>query len=128
MCVPIQLAEMLKQKGFNEKCLFFYPFDSDKPIYGESKPNGFDYNNEETTLSAPMYHQATEWIRKNHQLELWLKTECSANEVFGYIGCIHRIMATETPFILVNEDLDPKLTVEEVFDKTIEKALNLITR
>jgi len=63
--VPYELALLLKEAGFDLKCLAGYSKDS-KLVFVSTIINY--YINE--YIPAPMYQQVTEWFRDKHKLHL----------------------------------------------------------
>lgn len=68
--IPYEQALALKELGFKELCCrFFYvgknPYVNDTEF---SKP--YNYQTLENTVSRPLYQQAFNWCRENHEIEI----------------------------------------------------------
>ena len=77
--VPYELALKLKGLGYNEISLFYYdtvnegnPLSHCPHLLLNNQLEGF----ENEPISAPLWQQAFDWFRKNHQLEFILNN-CS---------------------------------------------------
>jgi len=74
--VSISIAEVLKQKGFDEPCMaYVYTGDTsnnvDRYVYGPIIPEGIvvcdDWNKYDMTYSLPLWQQVIDWLRKKHR-------------------------------------------------------------
>jgi hypothetical protein len=97
--VPYELALKLKEKGFNEDCLFHYQNDKliseDEFCYHIKNGsvlfiNWNDKGYQNTSVNwdgekviptaAPMYQQVQEWLRDQRALNVWI--DCSKDRVW----------------------------------------------
>ena len=69
--VSFETAKLLKEKGFDEPCMFLY-FAKYKPE-GDFKGNFNETKNSEInelSYSAPTLQMAMKWLRKNHNIHI----------------------------------------------------------
>jgi hypothetical protein len=97
--VPYGLALKLKQLGFNEECLGWYPDNAAAlaldGIY-ISKPSSGSYK---LLAYVPLFQQAFRWFRDEHELHYDITLSInSSNQLIGYYILIHKLDG-----ILVNE-------------------------
>ena len=117
--VTYEISKLLKDKGFDEKCLAYY---SNMEFCGKDSnlaPNdfgGYKYNSaiyENEVISAPTYQQVVDYLRKNHKIII-----CVFNHVRNpdlYIAHISTI------------DFDyTSLNYYDAFTETIKKAFTLV--
>lgn len=86
--VPYKLALILKELGFNEKCIAFYsayPKENRKFMFVSefraTKKLFLTNDYGAHTITAPMWQQAFKWIEDTYGLYLDRDTVCSVNEV-----------------------------------------------
>lgn len=83
--VSLEIAVLLKDKGFNETCRAYWGGFNNKPL-GLSECNrgrAFDYctnsslraynDCEQTYIAAPTHQMAVAWLRDQHNLQLWVE-------------------------------------------------------
>ena len=65
--VSFKIAELLKEKGFEEECVYFYDWDEEDEIYRICS-NGGSCNSKEypTYYSMPTLQMAMKWLREVH--------------------------------------------------------------
>jgi hypothetical protein len=83
--VTFEQAKLLKEKGFDEKCLFYYldnkliqviPYEDDIWCQNSKMPESY--------ISAPEHWQVVEWLLQNHRLDIIIKyPESNNNKVEG---------------------------------------------
>jgi hypothetical protein len=132
--VPLSIAEVLKQKGFNEPCMaYVYTGDTgnnvDRYIYGSSTPEGKiecdDWNKYDMSYSLPLWQQVIDWFRKKYNIIIEVQflgglTKETAQYIFTvWVG---------EEYGIENDDStqDWSNNYEEVRQKAIEHALTLI--
>ncbi len=75
--VSVQIAQLLKQKGFNEPCIkYIYQGDTANNTDVECEcivSKAKDWNNEILCVSIPMYSQVIEWFRDWNNLIVEVK-------------------------------------------------------
>ena len=78
--VSYEVAKLLKEKGFNEKCrgCYHYIFDNnDNPIVMLEKwlaqPHNNDFEDETFICSAPTHQMAMKWLREVHNIHIVIK-------------------------------------------------------
>ena len=69
--VSFETAKLLKEKGFDEECVYFYDWDEEDEIYRICS-NGGSCNNKEypTYYSRPTLQMAMKWLREVHNIAL----------------------------------------------------------
>ena len=77
--VSFEVAKLLKEKGFNEKCrgCYHYEFDDNNNsivMLGEwtAQPYSNDFVDEGFLCSAPTIQMAMKWLRKVHNILLFI--------------------------------------------------------
>jgi hypothetical protein len=94
--VSFEVAKLLKEKGFEEKCLMRYNKVGD--LVEEAYK--FNWNFQTIDYSAPTLQIAMKWFRLKHNLSIEVyRTAC------GYIGCIVAI-PSGTDIKFLEEDGD----------------------
>lgn len=75
--VTYEIAKMLKEKSFNEYCFSAYRnTDGEKSLMGLSKwKNGEVYDNHEGFAAAPIWQQVEEWLRKKHNIYIYIERD-----------------------------------------------------
>lgn len=128
--VSYDTALILKEKGFNEPCIAYYPNKVDELSFCENR-NIFEHYVLIRTLpqrgiSVPLFQQVSDWFRIEHNLVLDVFQEF--NGVDAYTG-FWEVDVSE----LKNYKQPHKLVIEEVFEdyyealnKAIEEALKII--
>jgi len=85
--VTKEIAEKLKDLGFNEKCIALWLPLYGKQIFdaltytdiagewelqfGDTPSNSEDYNKDDIYLLAPLYEQAINWLSEKHNVDIW---------------------------------------------------------
>ncbi len=131
--VTPEIAIALKELGFNYSCFAYYLRNQETGVISVNIPTRtlkFEENwnaTLPTRVSAPLWMDAMDFLRDKHLLDIHVRVDCNVNEILGNTGVIHRLMATETPYIEVQG-----ATIEEDFDYykvlelTILQAIKLI--
>ena len=70
--VSFEIAKLLKKKGFNEECEYFYDEYEDEDEYVICSNGGSAYNDDEhpTYYSMPTLQMAMKWLREVHKLHI----------------------------------------------------------
>jgi len=73
--VSFKIAELLKEKGFEEECVYFYDWDEEDEIYRICS-NGGSCNSKEypTYYSMPTLQMAMKWLREVHNIGIFPST------------------------------------------------------
>ena len=132
--VSISIAEVLKQKGFDEPCMaYVYTGDTsnnvDRYVYGPIIPEGIvvcdDWNKYDMTYSLPLWQQVIDWFRKKYHIIIEVQflgglTKETAQYIFT--------MWVGEEYGIENDDStqDWSNDYKEVRQKAIEHALTLI--
>lgn len=64
--VSIEVAKLLKEKGFREPCNYFYREGGSC----DGSPWKFDYNKDLGRYSRPTLYEAQKWLRNKHRLHI----------------------------------------------------------
>ena len=125
--VPYELAVKLKEKGFDEPCLYTVHKEDAGDVYNGHEMEWVNWNKYGTTnvsVSAPLYQQVTNFFREKYFIHITIKMTCSVNEVIDIKGNIN---------FMIDEFRSPDVEVEETdfsyygtLSKTIEEALKYI--
>jgi hypothetical protein len=80
MFVPLDLAIILKAKGFNSRCIYSYYEDG---TIG-SEIGWINYNQSDTLVSRPLYQQVADWLRIKHKysITVYQETEWTTPPVY----------------------------------------------
>jgi hypothetical protein len=62
-----EVAKLLKEKGFNESCDYYYDQSSDEPQQLTLDEMYYSYDE---FLKAPTHQMAMKWLREEHQLHI----------------------------------------------------------
>ena len=112
--VPFETALLLKKKGYNGICDYYYA--PDKQLYfGVTRVSNdtLDYENNGTVV-APTYHEVVDWLLgKGYPIESACIRECSDSDVKWLCGIAYTITRIY-------------LTREEALNEAIIKALEMI--
>ena len=72
--IPYELALKLKEKGFDEFCLAFYPNTVDNISFIKNKNTQDNYveigGYPQKGISAPLYQQVVDWFRDKHKISI----------------------------------------------------------
>ncbi len=71
--VPLTIAKLLVEKGFNEPCIAFYDYKSELTIFEQHPETNITcYKNSEVrqegNVLAPLNQQVIEWFAKEHKI------------------------------------------------------------
>jgi len=123
--VPYEIAKQLKDKGFNESCLFQYDISGALCDFRISKAGGYlniakNKIHNAPYATAPLWQQVIDWFREKHQL---LITVLSASQEswHWHITTPHQQLTDNNA--LYNEYFS---SYQEARQAAIEKALTLI--
>lgn len=120
--VPYNLALLMKEKGFNEPCFTYHLWDGNEQnkefknglgnfvFHAKSGKTNTDYA-QSKHISAPLYQQATDWLREKHGISVW---------VYPPKNLWHVQMESGEQFASSGD------TYYEALNKAIEEALKLI--
>ncbi len=126
--VPYELALKLKEKGCEINCLAMFSErycngklsvigqHEGSSVYGDSNINfeGLDYK----VVTAPTIQQVQDFLRENHDIDVWAKKDWDGGVIIGYSGYVdYRDGMVET---------DTFKTYNESILEAIKEALNLI--
>ena len=109
--VSFETAKLLKEKGFDEPCHYFYKPDSSDLYYGTEQINsqiGRFYN-------APTQQMAMRWLREVHHLYIQVMLDSWA--LGGHMGYYVVIQNTTSDFEMMLQD-----ALDDVFYDTYEEA------
>lgn len=118
--VSYEIAKLLKEKGFDENCLYYYYVDNELSSMNEDgKPLWMNHNNSifSTCYSAPLKQQVIDWFRDKHKTQLFLDYTYNDGFHYGY------------KWVKSNGEFGTKWgweTPEEAFDNVIKEFLKLI--
>jgi len=118
--VSFEVAKLLKEKGFDEECIYVYRHDGSEDIW--------DADKEDIACQKPTLQMAVKWLREVHKIGVFPSTYAftvgkngSAKHVYGTA-----IINLET-YELMTNDLMPMPTYEEATEAAIKYCLeNLI--
>lgn len=121
--VSFEVAKLLKEKGFNEKCRggYHYEFDdNDNSIImfeqWTAQPYNNDFMDEGFSCSAPTHQMAMAWLREIHHYYIQIMLDSWAcGDHLGYYVVIQK---TDSDFEMMLQD-----AVNEVFYQTYEEAV-----
>ncbi len=108
--VSYDVAKILKEKGFDELCLAY--FIEPKGIFFMG--NGHKIIN---AIPAPMYCQVKNWLRVNHQIDLYEKP---------LIGKEHLYICDPLREDFNTIRLEPQKTPEKALEKAFEYIFNIL--
>lgn len=117
--VSYETARLLKEKGFDEPCIFFY---TAKKTTGYKVPS--ENWNRGTYLSRPTHQMACAWIREKHLIHIYAEHKAFFQEkpkkwYYHWIPFIKTL-----PFCPINKSGFPKDTIcLDVFCDTYEEAV-----
>ena len=88
--VSFETAKLLKEKGFDEDCRYFYDYKKPKSgylsnkRYGENIHNSNDYEGRELAV-CPTLQMAMKWLRENYSIHITAVPNGIGEDVF-YMG------------------------------------------
>ena len=68
--VSFEIAKLLKEKGFNEKCRALYTVWFDEEVEGPKEDEAENWNIEPRYFSAPTLQMAMKWLREKHKITI----------------------------------------------------------
>jgi len=84
--VPLEIAKVLKEKGFNEECFYHWSTVpegyTDEPRLLDNGGYGKKNKNDELNhlqISAPTYQQVQDWFREVYELEVGVELKSHSN-------------------------------------------------
>ena len=84
--VSFETAELLKEKGFEEECVYFYDWDEEDKIYRICS-NGGSCNEARfpSYYSMPTLQMAMKWLREVHKqsINLWYDGDIWSSDIYG---------------------------------------------
>lgn len=119
--VSFEIAKLLKEKGFDEYCMYFYTLkDEGREGYKSNKRMGeFAHNSDpdlkERAVSCPTLQMAMKWLREVHHYYIQVMLDSWA--CGGHMGYYVVIQKTDSEFEMMLQDVR-----ERVFYNTPEEA------
>lgn len=132
--VTWDIADGLKRLGFEDATIAYYMVsfaDSTQHSNTPTRHTKFfeNWNEQITRVSAPTWDQALAFLREKKNIDIYLTTECNTNEILGYTGHIHKLMATENPFVEIQADnIIDNYNYHKVMELTIKEAFKLLSQ
>lgn len=125
--VSYEIAQRLKNLGFNEKCFSYYSFDEYLDLgWNIGDNNSKLIKNNKEWVSAPTFEQVLEFLRTQYFINIKIEYLCSVNEVLALVGVIDfMINKYEKPDIHIQST---SLDYYEVLTETILECLNIIEK
>ena len=78
--VSFETAKLLKEKGFNEPCVYVYCHDSSEDIW--------DADKEDIACQKPTLQMAMKWLREKHNLFIQITVDFSDGAYPMYDACV----------------------------------------
>lgn len=135
--VSFEIAKLLKEKGFNEKChsaWLYNPRENNSEYFVEYLAKGIENNTEleqfnepdtDWAYSAPTLQMAMKWLREVHKIDI-----CVCRELDDCGGCYDGYIAvvySNEVYMVTIRDVVKDLSYEEVAELAIKYCLtNLI--
>lgn len=126
--VSYEIAKELKEKGFDEECLYYYYggnelfsfIENDKPLWMNHNNSTFN-----TCCSAPLYQQVIDWLREKHNMNVYVDYGCAEfKEDWGF--GIKETKPTKTGFTHLIKFSTGHKTYNEALEAAIKESLKLI--
>lgn len=140
--VSYEIAKLLKDKGFDEECLYYYfptgivgetiykllSKEHEVDLDGTSIDKGYKLGLFQLTVPAPLYQQVIDWFREKHGLHIWAEPMGDINpELYTWY-------IESTKGIVLQEVGSPKYknwewsneSYYQALDAAIKEALKLI--
>lgn len=117
--VSYDIALKVKEKGFNEPCLYY--FDEMKDL-GSTSAAWTCWNTSTKLVSMPLHQQVIDWLRIEHCIHICPKHHITS-QTYGYV--ITGKYTNDIMERLVDCTFN-KYEYYEMLEKSIETALNLI--
>lgn len=108
------IAKLLKEKGFNEKCKALYTVWFDE-VEGPKEDETENWNIEPKYFSAPTLQMTIKWLREVHHYYIQIMLDSWA--CGGHMGYYVVIQKTDSDFEMMLQD-----KVDKVFYETPEEA------
>lgn len=105
--VSFETAKLLKEKGFNEGCIYVYRHDGSEDIW--------DVDKEDIACQKPTLQMVMKWLREVHHYYIQVMLDSWA--CGGHLGYYVVIQKTDSDFEMMLQD-----AVDEVFYQTYEEA------
>ncbi len=72
--VTIEIANKLKELGFDEHCIgWYHPNDPEPELSLEMVLYTSKGVNKDNFTHAPLWQQAIDWLREKHEIEIWME-------------------------------------------------------
>lgn len=105
--ISFETAKLLKEKGFNESCIYVYRHDGSEDIW--------DADKEDIAYQKPTLQTVMKWLREVHHYYIQVMLDSWA--CGGHLGYYVVIQKTDSDFEMMLQD-----AVDEVFYQTYEEA------
>lgn len=118
--VPFELAELMKEKGFDEDCMAWYSL---RDSYNNDKK---DFENIRTP--APTYQQCTDWLREKHGMVIAIAVfkHKESNQELNYWPKIHFLISDVVSTDTADWEGGDSVDYYQALAAGIEQALTLI--
>jgi hypothetical protein len=83
--VNFEIATLLKEKGFNEKCRAFYTNSVDIGVEFFTSDNYIDYSSVYPITICPTLQMTMKWLREVHKILILIDWELSKKEYIAYM-------------------------------------------
>ncbi len=121
--VSFEIAKLLKEKGFDEKCLMAYIDGELFNYYDSDFPSEYELENDGSeVIDAPTLQMAMKWLRKAHNIHIAI-VPCEVGPgVMDYTYILYKI-DTEN-FIFKNLEIQGRANTDKMSaPKTCEAAI-----
>ena len=88
--VNFEIATLLKEKGFNEKCRAFYTNSVDIGVEFFTSDDYIDYSSVYPITICPTLQMAIKWLREVHKILILIDWELSEKEYIAYMWEIEK--------------------------------------
>lgn len=105
--VNFEIAKLLKEKGFDEECIYVYRHDGSEDIW--------DADKEDIACQKPTLQMVMKWLREVYHYYIQVMLDSWA--CGGHLGYYVVIQKTDSDFEMMLQD-----AVDEVFYQTYEEA------
>lgn len=110
--VSFETAKLLKERGFNEECEYFYDYYDNEYFICSNGVSAYNDDEHPTYYSMPTLQMAIKWLREVHNLFIEMHIQNGGN----YIGYIYNTNG----FGLIGWD---KRRVSSSYEKACEAAI-----
>lgn len=130
--VSHEIALKLKELGFDEPCITFYPkegkigfdgkYHSIREGYKNSTVNAIwikKYQTNFECVTAPLYQQAFRWFRDKYNLLCWINKDWNDGTLVGYEGTIEQLEGLQ--------DCGTFETYEEAEIECLKKLIEIVS-